>query len=93
MEVRAAGESVRAGKEAARDVDDFEVKISEVKQPSRLSTVEVLCLTEVCQVLVICEDLDGEWGSVEVVPPGFQGTDNGKEFPVVDVVVSFCRDE
>ena len=31
MEVRAAGECVRSGEESAWYVDDFEVKISEVK--------------------------------------------------------------
>ena len=48
MEVRAAGEGIGSGEKAAGNVDDFEVKISEVEQPSHLSTVEVLHLTEVC---------------------------------------------
>ena len=30
---------------------------------------------------------------MEIVSPGLQGTDNCKEFPVVNVVVSFSRDE
>ena len=74
-------------------MDDLKVKIGEVKQPSHLMMVEVLRLTEVCQVLVICEDLDGEGGSMEVVPPGFQGTDDCKELSVVNVIVSFGWDE
>ena len=74
-------------------MDDLEIKICKVEQPSCLATVEVLGLTEVCQVLVICEDLDGEWGSVEVMSPGFQSADDGKELPVVDVIVLFCSDE
>ena len=93
MEVRLAGEGIRSGEEIAWDMDDFEVKISEVEQPLCLVMIEVLCLTEVCQVLVICEDLDGEGRSMKIVSPGFQSTDDCKEFPVVDVVVSFCRDE
>ena len=52
-------------------MDDLEVKISEVKQPLCLAMVEVLCLTEVCQVFVVSEDLDRKEGSVEVVPLGF----------------------
>ena len=88
-----AGEGIRSSEEAAWDVDDFEIKISEVEQPACLATVEVLCLMEVRQVLVICEDLDGEWGSMEVVPPGFQGTDDCEKFSVVDVVVPFCWNE
>ena len=31
--------------------------------------VEVLGLTEVCQVLVVSKDLDGEQGAIEVVLP------------------------
>ena len=93
MEVWAAGEGIRSNKEMAWDVDDFEIKIGKIEQPSCLSTIEVLCLMEVCQVLVVHKDLDGKRGSVEVVSPGFQGMDYGKEFPVVNVIVSFCRDE
>ena len=55
--------------------------------------VEVLDLMEIHQVLVICKDLDGERGSMEVVSPGFQGTDDGEEFPIIDVVILFSRDK
>ena len=55
--------------------------------------VEVLGLMEVHQVLVISEDLDEEEGSMEVMPPGLQGTDDYKELLVINVIVSFCRDE
>ena len=34
-----------------------------------------------------------ERGPVEVVSPGVQGTNDSKEFSVVDVVVSFCQGE
>ena len=40
--------------------------------------VEVLGLIEVCQVLVICKDLDGEGGAMEVVSPALQGVDDGE---------------
>ena len=79
------GEGIRSGKEVAWDVDDFEIKICKVKQP--------LHLTEVCQVLVICKDLDGEGGSIEVMPPGFQSMDDYKELLVIDVVILFSWDE
>ena len=86
-------EGIRSGKEMAGDMDDFEVKISEVEQPSHLVTVKVLCLMKVCQVLVIGKDLDGEQGVMEVVPPRPQGADDCKELPVVNVVVLFGWDE
>ena len=30
---------------------------------------------------------------MKVMSPGFEGTDDGKEFAIVDVVVSFCQRE
>ena len=74
-------------------MDDFQIKICEVEQPPCLAAVEILGLTEVRQVLVICEDLDRKWGSMEVVPPGFQGMDNCEEFSVIDVIILFCWNE
>ena len=58
-----------------------------------MSVVEVLGLIEICQVLVVGEDLDGEGESVEVMSSGFQGVDDCEEFPVIDVIILFCGDE
>ena len=58
-----------------------------------MATVEILGLTEVHQVFVVSEDLDGERGTMKVVSPGLQGMDDGKEFSVIDIVVPFHRDE
>ena len=55
--------------------------------------VKVLGLTEVHQVLVVDEDLDGEGRSVEVMSPGLQGMNNGKELPVIDVIILLCGDK
>ena len=87
------GEGIRSSKKAAWDVDDFEIKISEVKQPLCLVMVGVLCLMEVHQVLVVSDDLDVKGGSVEVMPLRLQSIDDGKELPIVDVIVLFCWDE
>ena len=45
---------------------------------------------EVGEVLMVSKDLYREWGSMEVMSPGFQGADNSEEFSVIDVIVSFC---
>ena len=63
------GKSIRSSKKAAQDVDDFQIKVCEIQQPLDLVTVEVLGLTEVCQVLVVSEELDREWGAIEVMSP------------------------
>ena len=43
-----AGKGIGSSQEVAQDRDDFEVKISKVKQSPHLAMVEVLGLTEVC---------------------------------------------
>ena len=55
--------------------------------------VQVLGLMEVYQVFVVCEDLDGEGRTMEVVSPRLQGVDDSKEFSVIDVVIVFYWDE
>ena len=68
-EVRMAREGIRAGKEFSWDVDHFQVEVSEVNEPTGLSSVEVLGGTEVGEVLMVGEDLDWEGGYMEVVLP------------------------
>ena len=92
-EIGTAREGIRAGEEFSRDMDHFQVKVSEINEPASLSMIEVLGGTEVGEILVVCKDLYGKWGPMEVVSPGFQGTDDGEEFSVIDVVVSFRRRE
>ena len=55
--------------------------------------VEGLGETEVGEIFMVSEDLYRERGSVEVVLPTLQGMDDGKEFSVIDVIVSFCQGE
>jgi len=42
---------------------------------------------------VVSKDLNWERGTVKVVSEGFEGTDDGEEFAVVDIIVSFCLRE
>ena len=42
---------------------------------------------------MISEDLDEEGGTVEVMSPGFEGTDDSQEFSVINIIVSFCWGE
>ena len=88
-----AGKGIRASEKLAGYVDHFEVKVSEVNKPTCLAVVRRLELTEISQVLVVGEDLYWEGGTMKIVAPGFQGANNGEEFPVVDVVVSFSGGE
>ena len=68
-EVWATREGIWAGEEFSWDMDHFQVKVREIDEPAGLSSVEVLGGTEVGEVFVVGEDLDGEGGSMEVVSP------------------------
>ena len=46
-------------------------------------------MSDVSEVFVVREDLNGEGGAVEVMPPGLQGTNDSEELSVINVVVSF----
>ena len=70
-EVRTAREGIRTSEEFPRDVDHFEIKVSEVNEPVSLSTIEGLGGMEVSEIFMISEDLYGERGPVEVVSPCF----------------------
>ena len=70
-------------------MDHFQIEVSEVDEPASLSMIEGLGGMEVGGVFMVSEDLYRERGSMEVVSPGFQGTNDSKEFSVVDVVVLF----
>lgn len=48
---------------------------------------------EIGKILMVNEDQYWEGGFMKIMSPGFQGADDGKEFAVVDVVVSFCLRE
>ena len=74
-EVWVVGKGVGAGEELSGDVDHFEVKVGKVNKPARLAAVERLGLTEVGEILMICEHLHRKGGAVEVVAPRFKGTD------------------
>ena len=42
---------------------------------------------------MICDYDHWMFGSHEVMMPFLQGLDDSKEFPIVDIVISFCRGE
>jgi len=58
-----------------------------------LLAVRGLGLSKVGKVLMVGEDLNRKRGAVAVVLPGLEGMDDGKEFLIVDVMVSFCLEE
>ena len=88
-EIRSTGEGVGASKKFSGDMDHLQVEIGKVNEPACLAMVERLGLSEVGEILMVGEDLHREGGTMEIMAPGFQGANDGKEFSVIDVVVSF----
>ena len=55
-----------------------------------LLAIQGLGLSEVGKIFVVSKDLDRKGGAVKIVSKGFESANNGEEFAVIDVVVSFC---
>ena len=71
-------------------MDHCEVEVCQVKEPAGLSTVQCLEFTEVSEVFMISENLDGKRRAMEVISPGFEGTDNCQQFVAIDIIILFC---
>ena len=52
-----------------------------------MSPVELLCGSEVGEVLVIRDNIDWKGGALKEVAPGFESFKDSKEFLVMDVVI------
>jgi hypothetical protein len=68
-------------------MNHLEIKICKTDKPLGLAVVQGLWLMEVHKVFVIGKHLDGKWGSMEIVTPGFKGSDDSEQFSVIDVIV------
>ena len=88
-EVRAAGEGIRSGEELSRDMDHFQVEVSEVNKPTCLASVKRLGLSEIGKVFMVGEDLHRERRAMEVVPPRLQGANDSEKLAVIDIVIPF----
>ena len=71
----------------------FQAKVGKVNKSSGLSTVKGLWGVGVSEVFVVGKDLNWEWQPMEIMSAGFQGADDSKEFPVVDVIVMLSREK
>ena len=51
--------------------------------------IEIMGLSEIGQIFVVCEDLDCGGGPQEVMAPGVQSLHDGKQFMIIDIVIVF----
>ncbi len=64
-----------------------------LSDPSSLSSVYLLGLSEVLEILVICPDLEVLVCAHEVVPPLFEREHDREEFLVINLIVTFSNRE
>jgi hypothetical protein len=74
--IQSARKGIRTSECRSQDISDLKVKVSEVKKPASLTTIQMLGTMKEGEVLVICKDLDWERESAKVLAPGFKGTDD-----------------
>jgi len=53
----------------------------------------LLGVSPVGKVLVVGVDNNWEGGTLEIVMPGIQSSDDGQKFPVIDLVIMFSQGE
>ena len=68
-------------------MDEGKVKYGQEEGPVCLPAVQVLGPSEVCEVLMVVQDLYGVFGSFQNVSPLFQASDDRQEFFVMDLIV------
>jgi hypothetical protein len=74
-------------------VNKSEVEFSEKQGLACLVARELLFGAEVDEVIVVCPDFKGFGVAFKIVAEGFEGTDNGKEFFIMNIVILFSREE
>ena len=72
-------------------MDEMQVEVREIKEPSSLMTVQALGGTEEGKVFMIGENLDREGRTMEVMTPSFEGTNNCEKFTIINIIVAFCQ--
>ncbi|XP_016397843.1 netrin receptor DCC-like, partial [Sinocyclocheilus rhinocerous] len=71
----------------ARPVGDIEVKPGEEQRPAGLTGIESFCISEILKVLVVRNNSGGMIGSLQPVPPLFQGQFYSEELSVTNIIV------
>src|SRR6266436_512979 len=91
--IRSPRQGIRPTHLPTQLVGQDEVKPGEVQGPSCLAVVQLMSLSEIGQVFMICVDLKLLIGSFEEVPPLLQCAHNCQHLFVMDLVVPLCVGE
>lgn len=83
-------QGVRSCKKFSGYMDHFQIEVGKVKKSVSFLPVKSLELAKVSEIFMIGENLYGKRRSMKVMSLGFQGVDDGEEFVVIEVIISFC---
>src|SRR5260370_27599827 len=83
-----SGESIGLPHELTRLVGEGEVEWGQVERPLGLPMIELLSITEVGEVLMVCEYIEPFRGTFKEMLPLLQCSHDGKHLLVMDGVVS-----
>jgi hypothetical protein len=87
VDVPASSEGIRLGSEFTRTETDNEIELVEIFRPTGLPTGKHLRSSEILKIFVICDDVDRNRGTFEVMTPLPESFENSEEFLVMRVVI------
>jgi hypothetical protein len=73
VDVPASSEGIRLGSEFTRTETDNEIELVEIFRPTGLSAGKHLCSSEILKIFVICDDVDRNRGTFEVMTKTIEG--------------------
>ena len=86
-------QGVGFGTKSARAETYSEVELQKKLRPASLTTRQNLRSAEVLEVLVVCDNVNWDRRTLEVMPPLLKGHENCQEFFVMGVVIDFSGSE
>jgi len=84
-----ARERIHLGISGSWFVCEAEVEMTEVKEPLRLTTSEVLGHAPVLKIAIVGNDIKGKQKPFKVVAPIFKDANNCEHLLIIDFVISF----
>ena len=89
VEVRATGEGIGFVL-FSWEVSKSEVVVCEAGNVASDTSIDMLGVAVIFQVLMVCIDCDRVGGSYQEMSPVGETTDEGQQLAIMDIVVAFC---
>ena len=86
-------EGISGGHFGTREDFPDNIKVLEEEGPASLVSRQLARVLYIRKVFVVSDDGDRMGDSLDILLPFLQCEDHGKEFSIIDVIVSFSRDK